>query len=84
MVNLGGPIERQRRSNKSRVVTQTIEVGGTKLRFLDQVVVKEGDPTPLKQAKRFYEKIADARRFEWQYRTAMAFREWPKHTAFGS
>ena len=62
-----------------KVFRQVVEVGGTALRFLEPVRVQEGDPTPLSEARRFYQRIDDARKFEWQYRTSMAFRELPKH-----
>ena len=47
---------------------------GEKLRFLDDSTVKKGDPEPV-NARRLAQVVEGARRFEWQYRAAMAFRE---------
>lgn len=64
----------------TKFITQPVDVGGTT--YVNVVPRKEGDPTALSQVRKFYSKIEDARRFEWQYRTAMAFREKPRHTCY--
>lgn len=64
---------------KKAVIKHT-NFGGTE--FLDSKHELEGDPKPLDQARRLLREVGDARRFEWQFRAAMAFRERPNEQAW--
>ncbi len=57
------------------------KIGGTT--FLETIQVKKGAPTgPPTHVSGFYDTIKVAERFEWQWRTALAFKEHPMHHVY--
>lgn len=61
----------------ARALQQSTNFGG--ITFLENVPVSKGAPNPPKHVSQFYDTISIAKRFEWQWRVAMAFKELPEH-----
>lgn len=74
------PSDATRKMRETKFLLRHTDAGGTV--YVDQVPVKEGDPATLATVRKFYKGIEDGRRFEWQYRTAMAFREMPNYHCY--